>query len=943
MTSVPAPQPMIELRSSPAGTFLKKSLSHSLVFAKNSEPSLTSQQRKVTAKIYNAKPLRCPTPSGGPSKTKKKKTVRRAHSFDDSNHGPNSSLRASNKKEFMKAHSLPDSKANVTFNLQNAIYEIERIRDTPSITDSDIWWTARDYLEIKQEYEAVIYLLEQNLPVNELEHSARGLEKRTERGAWTLFEHQRNARNAVLRQQDKQRKLKYVDVTAIAQAYIQENGDLVQQAIQVAAVDAKVACDFLHSNDACMEEKSRTFELKKDPSCGILTSTEVLSPLRTPISTKKPAVSPSKILSPQSPTCWHDSIGFLGCHKAGRSKAAIRDSIVNSYLAAWQQPLINNEFPKNSIASKKSNKSYVSDDNYLVMSDDDSDFNDATEIDSLSHIYTVEEFDSKEDATAPYVRDLASMHVRFAKRVQKIKRVKVKDVEKDTERRWYSKSELIAIAHVVNNVIQMMEKETQLAENDLVMEEKYNETRRGLEKSTETGAWKLFDRRRDAINAVLVLQSQQRRDNMMNPSALAEAYKAATKEACQEAIKFGKQDAKEAKKYRLKRRSVCDNGSSSKNLAQFRVSDDLRSTLTELSDVSSSPPPQPYDATEDADMCDLSVRSLLDLNEVSTSTPEYNVDNINRISCSRRRLSGSHPPSRRFVLATTAIFDRTQKSVENKTINISSKKCKSKDRNVVISWRRNSSSSMTTENCITASNTNLLTAMDASIIDDFDIIVHEFIEESSGGRTSLTAEGIVNENDMSTKQACIEENLSIKIQPETVNRHEPDVSIDPLFGLLAQSTLPQRSKSAELIHSIESRNIYETKSVESTSDSKEIIQFAANDTLPVTAHSYCKCVEFSGKGRCNIGSPVRMGDSSCHLLCNEDAPITCSNKENQLLGGNIDVAMRTKSNLDSSAPIWFKVHPSDVRMIKLQDGDVAYLLKNPEKHRVPPPYLTDIC
>jgi hypothetical protein len=883
MTSVPAPPPLPEPRASPAGTFLKKSMSHSLVFANSCEPSLVSKHRKTTTKNHDPKALKCLEPNGIPPKTKKKKIVRRAHSFDDSNNTPNSPRRASNKKEFLKSQSLPDSKANVTFSHQNSVYEIERVRDVPSITDSDIWWTAKDYLEIKQEYEAVIYLLEQNLPVNELEHSTRGLDKRTERGAWTMFEHQRNARNAVLRQQDIQRKLKYVDETAIAQAYMKECSVLIQQAIQVAAVDEKIACSFLLSNGTSTE-RSPAAESTDCPVSHICRSVmEVSSPPQTPISTKNLALSPSKMQSPQSPTCWQDSIGFVGCHKAGRSKAAIRDSIVNSYLAAWQQPLNNNELLEDSIASKKSNKSYVSEDNSLVMSDTDSDFNDTTEVDSFSHIDTVDVFDAKQDTTAPHIHDHTSVRVRFAKKVKKIKRIKVKDVEKDTERRWYSKSELVAIAHVVNNVIEMMEKETRLAENDLVMEEKYNETRRGLEKSTETGAWKLFERRREAINSVLVLQSQQRRDNMMNPIALAEGYKAATKEACQEAIKFGKQDAKEAKKYRLKRRSVCDEASSSKKSTQHPAASDeltVRPKSTERSCENSSSLPHSQDSTEEADVCDLSVRSLLDLNEEPSSTPEYNVDNINRIkSRSRRRMSASHPPSRRFVLATAAIFDSTQKSVEHKETSCSPGRIKSKDRNVVMSWRRNSTRSISTDSVATASDTNLLTAMDASVIDDFDVIDHEFTEQSSEGLRRLNAVEAVTDNDVVTKEEFTQENLSIKRQPETVNGRVPDTSKDPLFGLLEDSTPPQLSETAELIQSVEARD----------------------DSEKAT-----------------------------------DVPITCSDKENQPIAGNIDEVAQLESNLDSDAPIWFKVHPSDVRMIKLQDGDVAYLLKNPEKYCLPP-------
>jgi hypothetical protein len=149
--------------------------------------------------------------------------------------------------------------------------------------------------------------------------------------------------------------------------------------------------------------------------------------------------------------------------------------------------------------------------------------------------------------------------VRFASKTQKIKRIKVKDIENDTKKRWYSKAELAKIASDVNGLVEKIDKEGQLDFED-DMETKYNDTRRGLEKSTEVGARKLYDRRRYALHIVMTLQSQQRDDKEHKSSdaalLIAKAYMTSTKEACEEAIKFGKQDAREARKNRIRRRST---------------------------------------------------------------------------------------------------------------------------------------------------------------------------------------------------------------------------------------------------------------------------------------------------------------------------------------------------------------------------------------------------
>jgi hypothetical protein len=96
------------------------------------------------------------------------------------------------------------------------VHEVESFRDVASI-----WWTKDEISDIERESEAIIYFLNNtagssnsaNVDIDL--HSIRGLEKKTEIGAWEMFETQRDARNAVLCLQDKQRKFHHRPVTSI--------------------------------------------------------------------------------------------------------------------------------------------------------------------------------------------------------------------------------------------------------------------------------------------------------------------------------------------------------------------------------------------------------------------------------------------------------------------------------------------------------------------------------------------------------------------------------------------------------------------------------------------------------------------------------------------------------------------------------------------------------
>ena len=130
---------------------------------------------------------------------------------------------------------------------------------------------------VDSSHEAVVYLLETNKHVeDDSEESARGLEKRTEQGAWELYEIQRDGRNAVLgEQEDIQReRVKDADAAAlrIARAYSAVTEKPIQAAQAVALKDKEIVEKY-HAE----ETKTRKAQLRQKR-----VKSEKLSPLKSP-------------------------------------------------------------------------------------------------------------------------------------------------------------------------------------------------------------------------------------------------------------------------------------------------------------------------------------------------------------------------------------------------------------------------------------------------------------------------------------------------------------------------------------------------------------------------------------------------------------------------------------------------------------------------------------
>jgi len=135
------------------------------------------------------------------------------------------------------------------------IHEVEMVEDLAAM-----WWTQAEIQEGRKEYEAVLFLMETGKEVNEEEHSARGLEKKTEDGAWALYENQRDAANAVLGEQDTLRRQRV-------------KADCVQQTIAEACLEATA-----QSREAALAMGAKDYAQIKDYLLGISHSPVPASP-----------------------------------------------------------------------------------------------------------------------------------------------------------------------------------------------------------------------------------------------------------------------------------------------------------------------------------------------------------------------------------------------------------------------------------------------------------------------------------------------------------------------------------------------------------------------------------------------------------------------------------------------------------------------------------------
>jgi hypothetical protein len=449
----------------------------------------------------------------------------------------------------------------------DSIHEIELIRDMDAADIARCWWSAKEYEQIRRDCEAVVHWLETRhsaSPHDDLDekdnidndndnetqqHCVRGLHARTTSGAWTLYEHVRHARHAVLDVQEQALPLppqrppppppQRVSSThspgctthratttttttttttdlalTVAKAYAAETLPLRRAALDQAARDAAAVQSYLYgSKDDILAAQTR------------VSRETVPWPVRDHVADAVQPRGRRPSLATAAPKAqFYDSWTSLSALKAHKPKSTTNKSsatATSDMLDAMMEP----------------------DDELSVQPA-------AIEITSVTPPPRV---------TKKCVRFSSATNVIIPGR-------KVNDLNKDQRRKWYSATELARIQSTVDILVQQWDQSPASSADNAAaavanwLEDEHGDCGRGLEHKTKEGAEQLRHRREAALAAVLEFSTHYgsslppRTDEPV--ASLAEAYHQATRAACRDAIKLGKQDAKQAKKHRLRRRSV---------------------------------------------------------------------------------------------------------------------------------------------------------------------------------------------------------------------------------------------------------------------------------------------------------------------------------------------------------------------------------------------------
>lgn len=130
---------------------------------------------------------------------------------------------------------------------RNKIFPITHLDDMEESEVASIWYDSNEYAEIKSSYQLTIFMMEAGEKLNGDEHTSRGLEYRTQEGAWARYENKRDAYNAVLDEQDRQWERDQDDHEAISRIYLEHSAKCAEAAAARALQDQKEAREILGS------------------------------------------------------------------------------------------------------------------------------------------------------------------------------------------------------------------------------------------------------------------------------------------------------------------------------------------------------------------------------------------------------------------------------------------------------------------------------------------------------------------------------------------------------------------------------------------------------------------------------------------------------------------------------------------------------------------------
>lgn len=135
------------------------------------------------------------------------------------------------------------TKKTVRFSESNEICPVQHLDDYTDAEVASIWYDASDYGEIKSDYKHTVLMMECSKSLPDEEYTSRGLEYRTQRGAWARHENKRAAYGAVLDEQDIQWSKNKDDHDRLATVYSEHTAKTAKAAYLVALKDARAARD----------------------------------------------------------------------------------------------------------------------------------------------------------------------------------------------------------------------------------------------------------------------------------------------------------------------------------------------------------------------------------------------------------------------------------------------------------------------------------------------------------------------------------------------------------------------------------------------------------------------------------------------------------------------------------------------------------------------------
>ena len=161
----------------------------------------------------------------------------------------------------LEATTLPCRK-RVTFLENHQVHSIQHLDDYTNDEIAATWYSGAEYADIKASYRSTIYLIECNKSIPE-GHTSRGLEYRTQEGAWARYENKRDAYNAVLDEQDAQWNKDVDDQDVISQIYLKHSTKCAKAARDLGHEDAiearELYAQLLHSRPNEKEAKKKSF------------------------------------------------------------------------------------------------------------------------------------------------------------------------------------------------------------------------------------------------------------------------------------------------------------------------------------------------------------------------------------------------------------------------------------------------------------------------------------------------------------------------------------------------------------------------------------------------------------------------------------------------------------------------------------------------------------